>query len=223
MNSPDTPKLTASATRVLRVALLATVLAITGVVGYTAVGLLESSSVPRSTAATTGPRVNPFASQDGLQLVAYIVTASNCGWSSTPAMMSLVGSVRDSLIADLDSQFTSVRVVAVVLDDTLANGWRFIQELSGGKPELAFDQVIVGGSWMNESIQKWVWKDGVVEAASPQVFLVAREITSSSYLDDSRIRLGSERIVARHVGSSQIHSWLTSGASVGAVGDAANP
>lgn len=223
MNIPESPKLIAGAARVARVAVLATVLAVTGVGGYTAVGLLRTAREPIRPIVTVGPKVNPFASQDGLQLVAYVVTASNCGWSSTPAMMSLVGSIRDSLIVDLDSGFTSVRVVAVVLDDTLANGWRFIQELSGGKPEVAFDQVIVGGSWMNESIQRWAWKEGAVEAASPQVFLVAREIATSSYLDDYRIRLGTERVVARHVGSAQIHSWLSSGAAVRNAGVTDNP
>ena len=217
VDTPNEPQDSTGATprrAVFHWVLLIGLLGATTFAGYTAMGLVTAEVPTASADTTSGPRVNPFAKQDGLQLVAYVVAASDCGWSSTPAMMQIVGSIRDSLVVGLDPTYSSVRVVAVVLDDSVSAGWKFVSALSGGRPERSFDQVVLGGSWLNETLQRWIWRDSLVDAASPQVFLVARPIGAAAYLDDYRLRIGQDWIVARHVGSSSIHQWLAAGATV---------
>lgn len=40
----------------------------------------------------------------------------------------------------------------------------------------------VGGSWLNEEVVRFVWRDSVAPAASPQVIVIARPVNTANYL-----------------------------------------
>lgn len=89
---------------------------------------------------------NPFASASGTHLIAFVITASDCGWSSRPTVMSALGSVRDRLRSSYGSSYAQVSVIGVALDRDVDAGVRFLSDIGKGKANGAFDQVVVGGA-----------------------------------------------------------------------------
>ena len=126
------------------------------------------------------PPVNPFASASGLNLIAYVITSSDCGWSRLPATLHAVSSIREKLLAAHGKKYAKVSVVGVALDSDPDKGIAFLKEMGRGKIGGAFDQIVVGGSWLNEQIVRVVWRERMASAASPQVVVVERLVDTES-------------------------------------------
>lgn len=165
----------------------------------------DSSDEPPATAR------NPFAASHGTNLIAFVITASDCGWATQPTIVEAVGRIRGELGSRYGDSFAQVKVVGVALDQDVEVGLDFLRRLGKGETKNSFDQVIVGGSWLNEQIVKFVWRDGVAETASPQVLVVERTIDTSHYLSSSTIGVGSDRIVANPSGNRRILEWIDEG------------
>lgn len=157
------------------------------------------------------PPVNPFASSNGSNLVALVITASNCGWSSQPRTVEGLGAIRSSLQSAHAGSYARISVIGVALDDTVANGLKFLSQIRRGNVGSAFDQVVVGGSWLNEEIVRYVWMAKAAEASTPQVVLLERRIDTRDYLSASRIAVASDTHVQNVVGSAAILRWLADG------------
>lgn len=157
------------------------------------------------------PQTNPFASADGTHLIAFVITASNCGWSTRPNTMKAMGSIRTQLRAEYGAAYAAVRVVGVALDRDLDAGLQFLSDIGEGQPGGAFDQVIVGGSWLNEQIVRFVWREGIAQAASPQVVVIERPVSTSSYLSTASIEVQNDRFLTNPAGSADIVQWIREG------------
>jgi hypothetical protein len=166
------------------------------------------------------PPVNPFERENGKNLIAFVVTASDCGWSALPATMKAVGSIREKLRAAHGATYVSTSVVGVALDRNLGSGLDFLAKLGGGKPEKAFDQIIVGGSWLNELVIQFVWREGIVDALSPQILLIERTVGTDAYLTASTISIKNDKLLANPRGSSEIVQWVEQGLPLTFVPDA---
>ncbi|MEO8635600.1 MAG: hypothetical protein ABI587_10035 [Gemmatimonadales bacterium] len=175
---------------------------------------VERSSRARAAGAqadSTRPRVNPFASANGTHLIAFLITASDCGWSNQPRTMAAIGDIRQAMRSAYGSSYAKVSVVGIALDDDLDTGLRFLAKLGKGRLDWSFDQVAVGGSWLNEEVVRFVWREGVARAASPQVIVVERAVDTKSYLSMSTIGVQGDRLIANLVGSEQILQWVAAG------------
>ncbi|NOT06972.1 MAG: hypothetical protein HOP28_02080 [Gemmatimonadales bacterium] len=161
--------------------------------------------------AEDDPPVNPFAAHHGKHLIAFVITASDCGWSTQPATMEAVGSIRAKLQSAHGGAYAKVSVVGIGLDKDLGAGLRFLADLGQGKVDRAFDQVIVGGSWLNEQIVRFVWRERLADAASPQVILIERPVNTEAYLSASTIGVESDRLLANPSGSAEIVRWIDLG------------
>ena len=157
------------------------------------------------------PPVNPFASANGTHLIAFVITASDCGWSKLPATMQAVGSLRAKLRSTYGGSYALVSVVGVVLDKDVQAGLRFVSTLGEGSPDGAFDQLIVGGSWLNEQVVRLVWRERMAQAASPQVLVIERPVNTDSYLSASRIGVQNDRVLVNPIGSAEIVQWIAQG------------
>ena len=156
--------------------------------------------------------INPFAKYRGSNLVAFVVTAADCGWSNSPTLIDAVGSLRQRLQAAHGRHYAHITIIAVVLDDTLDVGVQFLSKFGRGRLDSAFDQVVVGGSWMNEEIVRFVWREHAARAASPQVIVVERSVNTDSYLSESVIGVQKDHVVANPRGTAEILDWIRNGA-----------
>lgn len=197
-------------------ALLASTLFASMTVSYLGVSIWRhernaSAAARRATSPSAQPIVNPFASANGTHLIAFVVTASNCGWSKQPGVMEAMGEVRARLRERYKDSFARVSVVGVAIDDSVDAGLHFLSELGSGNPGGAFDQVVVGGSWLNEQVVRFVWREAISEAATPQVIVVARRVNTEAYLTESLIAVQDDQLVANPSGGAEILRWMQEG------------
>lgn len=185
---------------------------------YTVVGVwvqqrrADAAAARRSAAVQNeAAPVNPFASANGTHLIAYVVTASDCGWSTQPGVMAAIRTMRTKLQSVHGASYAQVSVVGVALDKNLDEGLRFLSSVGNGTAGEIFDQVIVGGSWLNEQIVRFVWREGVTIAASPQVLIIERPVNTESYLSNWTIGVQDDTVVTSKLGSDEIVSWINRG------------
>jgi hypothetical protein len=181
---------------------------------YGAIGMWQHGSrdqLPSSPVSLDAAPVNPFESANGSHLIAFVVTASDCGWSKRPDGMKAVRVLKPTLQASHGSSFARISVIGVDLDDNLDVGLRFLADIGNGSVGGAFDQIVVGGSWLNEEIVKLVWREGTAEPASPQILVIERHVDATDYMASSRLKIGDDTVVAHLVGENAIVKWLKEG------------
>lgn len=159
----------------------------------------------------SAPPVNPFAADDGMHLIAFVFASSECGWSSRPETMRAVKGIREAMRAVFDSTYARVSVIAVSTDTDLNIGLRFLREVGGGDLNGAFDQIMVGGSWLNEQAIRFIWRERIAEAGVPQIVVIERPVITASYMVSSTIGVLGDRLRANPVGSTAIMQWVQSG------------
>ena len=58
---------------------------------------------------------------------------------------------------------------------------------------------------------RFVWREGITEAASPQIVVIERSVSTESYLSTSTIQVESDRLVINLIGSADIMQWIRLG------------
>lgn len=157
-----------------------------------------------------GEPYNPFASEHGTNLIVYLFVDSQCGWSQLLAAHDPVHSLR-AKVRSVHGSYAQVRVIGVDLDEDLEVGLRFLETLGNGSVSEAFDQIIVGGSWLNDHMVRLAWREGTIEASTPQVLIIERPVDVESYASTYAIELGEDRVVANLVGHDEITEWMREG------------
>ena len=165
----------------------------------------------RAESPTPDAPTNPFASVDGVHLIAFVITASDCGWSNHPQTKAALGSIRERMRSAYGDRYAHLEIVGVAIDEEPEAGLTFLSEIGGGTVRTAFDQVAVGGSWLNEQVVRFVWREGKAVASTPQVIVVERLVDTSSYLSESTIKTGDDLVVANPRGSRDLLRWLEQG------------
>jgi hypothetical protein len=158
-----------------------------------------------------GPPTNPFAAAHGRNLVAYTFIASDCGWSTLPRSRETIRSLRTRLRTTHQAEYAQISVVGVGLDLDASTGVAFLADIAGGSISEAFDQVLVGGSWLNDKALQVMWSDRLIKPALPQILVVERSVGTQDYIATSRLTVGDDRIVANIVGEREIADWATGG------------
>ncbi len=174
---------------------------------------------PRAENPTPDAPTNPFASVDGAHLVAFVITASDCGWSNHPQTKAALGVIRERMRSAYGDRYAHIEVVGVAIDEDPEAGLTFLSEIGRGTVRTAFDQIAVGGSWLNEQIVRFAWREGKAKAATPQVIVVERLVDTSSYLSEYTIKTGDDLVVANASGSSDIARWIEQGLPLDYSGD----
>jgi hypothetical protein len=107
--------------------------------------------------------------------------------------------------------YAKVTVVGIALDQDPRVGYDFLRRIGSGDLDRSFDQVMAGGSWLNEAIVRFVWQDQIAEASSPQVVVIERQVATSAYVQTSSIGASGNRVRANPVGSDAILGWVQAG------------
>lgn len=190
-----------------RMALVLACLCLSVLASYSVTRMVARRGAAATTVQGAGGSVaaSPFAS--GHYLVAYVLVSSGCGWCADPATKQALRTVRDSLLASHRGTFAGVSVVGVAIDGSLDAGIQYLRDLDEPK---AFDQVSVGGLWLNELALSLVWREGFADAAVPQVVLVQRHVDATRYPD--YIQIQRDSALGTIVGRDSLVAWIARGA-----------
>ncbi len=86
-----------------------------------------------ATAQSTIAPLNPFASANGTHLIAFVIAASDCGWSTRPGTMKAIGELRETMQLAYRDSFAQVSVIGVALDEDLETGLSFLKDIEIGR------------------------------------------------------------------------------------------
>lgn len=180
---------------------------------YIGVTVARASIHPpaRPTAKPPAP-VNPIP--QGKHLVAFVVIAAECGWSSRPDVKQAIGHLRQALHDAHGRDFAQISVVAVDVDKDVATGLDFLRSIQKGFDHPVFDQISVGGIWMNDAFLNIGWREHLASGAMPQVLLVARDVDSHDYLSAGKIAVGSDSMLFKALGNPDIIRWIQQGTPI---------
>lgn len=193
------------------------VLAVSGGGAYLVTSTVRASSPTVDLSSLdTLPRpepVNPFVS--GTYLIAYVVASSDCGWSTRPDVMHAISGLRDALYASYEETYAHIEMIGISIDKDTAAGLAFLQDIESRSSRPVFDQVSVGGSWLNEHLVRLVWRGRTIGASIPSILLVERSIDAESFLDDSQLKIRDDDVVVGDfTGTEEISLWVSQGTPI---------
>lgn len=144
----------------------------------------------------------------GRHLVAYVLISSECGFCTEKRSKEAIRSIRQVLRTAYDSAYARVTVVGVVMDDSLEAGTQYLKELSSsGRP---FDQVSMGGIWLNEQVVNLVWRQAVSDPMIPQVIIVERYVDADNW--PRALDVGKrDSVVTLVTGRTDLLTWVAAG------------
>ena len=148
------------------------------------------------------------AGPSGRYLVAFLLLSSECGLCREKGTESAIHKLRATLVASHGGAFARVSVIGIAVDQDGNAGFGYLRSL--GKVGDTFDQVSVGGTWLNELVTNLVWRRGVASPAVPQVVLVQRTIDMGQYPDN--IGVTPDSLLLDVLGRDSLIAWVGHGA-----------
>ena len=97
--------------------------------------------------------------------------------------------------------------MGIASDRDLRKGVQYLESL--GALGSVFDQLSLGGSWLNEQMAALVWREGVATPEVPQIVLVERLVDAGNYPAHVEIRRDSLLLVV--AGLTDIVRWVSDG------------
>lgn len=142
-----------------------------------------------------------LASGDEVALV--YIGSSDCVWSNTPELVSLIQALKLDLQARAMEEPWRFVSVGIARDMDPGRGIAHLEKLG------AFDEIMTGRSWANIGLLKYIYGDMPGRAATPQILVVARNFHS----DGGHYGVLDERVLVRAIGHDEIQAWVAAGAS----------
>jgi hypothetical protein len=174
----------------LAAALLAAVSATLGVAARRAQGAPEARYTPPHRFATGG------------EVVMVFVATSNCRANKEKGFPAVLERAKVAAARRARAEGKQFRVIAVAIDDDPRVGLRFLRKFG------AFDEISLGGNWINHDVVRYVWRDLPYRPGVPQVVVVERQIRK----ERATIWVSQEREVRRLLGTDEIRRWSDAGA-----------
>ena len=112
------------------------------------------------------------------------------------------------LAAQAKDRHMSLSVIGVALDWDVKRGAAFLEPLG------AFDQVVIGGNWVNLAVAQFVLRDPLAEMAMPQIVVLERTVQQGD-----RVTISEPRVIRRIIGGADIPAWVAAGAPATAVAE----
>ncbi len=159
--------------------------------------LIVMNSVNRSASSRITRQSNL---ESGVEVLAVVIGSQSCGASTTPGFSGAIARILTELETDATRHGRRFSSVGVALDQSPADGIQFLSTIG------SFDEVMVGRSWLNSGAVHYIWRDIAGMPALPQLVLVERSVS----VGERSISIGSDKLLARHVGIDQIMSWSKS-------------
>ncbi len=174
-------------------------------IGARANGLipLPEIDVEWSIPATVATSYRPDGTlASGGEIALIYVGSSQCVWSNTPELVTLVGNLKLELQARARAEQRGFVAVGIARDMVAANGLEHLRKFG------AFDEVTSGRSWANIGLLKYIYGDMPGRAATPQVLVVSRTV----HAEGGHYGFRDERVLVRAIGLEDIKAWILAGA-----------
>jgi hypothetical protein len=179
---------------------------------YVVAGAAAGAASPRSVASVdTAVRAAMVRRQypSGDHLVAYVLLSHLCPFSSEPGTQQAVAALRDSLKRFEGHPYAKVSVIGVSIESDLDAGFAFLRDLQ--RTSRAFDELSIGGGWLNGVVTTLVWREAAAAAATPTVIVVRRRVHAEQY---PLIRVDSDSLLVRIRGRPTLIDWVARGTPV---------
>jgi len=153
----------------------------------------------------------------GPELALVFVESPTCVWCNAPELPELIERAKRLVREQAIGRGFGFATVGISSSRSASTGIEHLTRFGD------FDEVSSGRSWHNEGILKYVYRDLVGPAATPQVLVVQRVV-----LPSAEPGFTGERVLLRHVGLGLIEQWVDGGAvvpkdDVAELRDGANP
>ena len=156
-----------------------------------------------SSAAPQGQTYHPKnKNPDGVELIAIYIGAEFCGPCHDPELKKAIGRMKTILADRAAKEQRSFSVTGVATDWDVEKGIKYLRSIG------PFDEIIVGKSLFNQAASEYIWKDSSVSTVVPQLVLIEREVNYK----EGRALISAYRVVDRHIGTTEIISWVGKGA-----------
>jgi len=149
----------------------------------------------------------PHVEPAGRQLLAIYIGAIDCQPCVWPPFKSSLRRMWPLLAAQARQAHTGFATFGVAISEDIDSGVAMLQPLS------QFDEISIGGGWVNQTAEKYFWADPTGKAAVPQVLIVEREINATE--TKSQWSVSAHRMVLRVIGADPIRAWVDKGAPLG--------
>jgi hypothetical protein len=143
-----------------------------------------------------------YGFHNGTEVVMVFVATSTCRASHEKGFPDVFERVKVAAGRRAAAEGKRFRVIGVALDSHPEVGLALLQRF--GK----FDELSVGGNWMNQDVVRFVWRDMPFRPSVPQVVLLEREIVKGK----TSVRVSADRELRRLTGTEEIRRWGEAGA-----------
>ncbi|MGD2218386.1 MAG: hypothetical protein PVJ64_16640 [Gemmatimonadales bacterium] len=153
--------------------------------------------------STNGP--NPDLERGTTEQIRMILIGSSaCGAQRNEDLREAIEAAKRDLAERFTGEGKQFASTGVALDWRIEDGLEFLGAFG------EFDEVIVGGNWLNAGAVRYIWRDFPGASTVPQVVVLKRSVTVSS----STISVGEEELLARLAGTEQVMKWVDLGAPI---------
>lgn len=132
------------------------------------------------------------------ELVGVLIATSHCGGTRNPDFVPAVRAMKAELARRAAAQGKGLRLVGVAMDDDVSEGMML---LNGIGP---FDEISVGGNWLNSNAVAYVWRSSGRLAEVPQWVVLERDVS----VDPAAITVAPDRVVALVAGADRMRAWI---------------
>ena len=140
----------------------------------------------------------------GEEVLMIYVGSSTCRWSNATELPGLVRKLKVDLQARVLESGYGFATLGISSDLSPVAGWRHLQAFG------RFDEIVAGRGWLNTGLTRYVYGALPGQAATPQVILVQRRVTS----ERGNRAITHERVLLRRIGLDEIVDWVSAGAEV---------
>jgi hypothetical protein len=133
----------------------------------------------------------------GDQVVVLFVASSSSRADAAPGLREAVRSLHRQLQVEAERHGLALEFVGVSLDWDVEEGIRFLRRYG------PFDQVVVGGNWVNLAAIEYIWRDQPGSPTVPQIVLIRRHVDQRP----ATIDVSPDQVLGRFVGAEQIMEW----------------
>ena len=139
---------------------------------------------------------------NGVELIAIYIGAEFCGPCHDPQLKRAIRRMKIILADRAAKERQSFSVTGVSTDWEVEKGIKYLRSVG------PFDEMVVGKSLFNQAASEYIWKDPSVSTVVPQLVLIQREVSYK----DGRAVISNYKVVDRHLGNTEIISWVNKGA-----------
>ncbi len=146
-----------------------------------------------------------YSTFEGGELALMLIASSRCGACNHEELVAAFPDMVSAIAGQAEERGLKLAVVGIGVDHRPEDAVTYFDGLG------AFNELIVGRGWTNTGAFRYVWEGFRGQPSTPQVVVAERVLSPA---DDPSVRLLSERVLLRMLGSDRIVRWIDEGAPV---------